>query len=222
MVANCAKTVTVQSGDTLTFIAVTNGWAAARDLLPLNPGLDINAIISPGQMICVAAPGLTPAGTPVGGQPKGSPMPSPTTNSFPSGAPDVNPQEQCIKTVKIVAGDTCFSLAVSNNFQGTQPGTKLQSVNKALVNRVVDCANLPIGEKVCVDCYATPNIPETSNCPYHLANGCKRTTTIKAGDTLTNIAMSAGLASLKDLVAINPGLQPDATIYPGNNLCVLV
>ncbi|TPX39227.1 hypothetical protein SeLEV6574_g07369 [Synchytrium endobioticum] len=197
LVANCAKTVTVQAGDNLASIAENNGLVNAGDLVLLNPGL---TNISPGQVICVEGSDPVSAAAPVGGQPQGMPTAKLTPHAIHTGAPiapGVNPQGQCIKTRTVISGDTCLSLAASNNFQGAEPTTKFQLINKVLINRYVDCAALPIGEK-------------------------KRTTTIKASDTLINVAMSAGLASLSQLVAMNPGLQPDASIYAGNNLCVQV
>jgi LysM repeat protein len=113
---NCAKKATVVGGDTCDSIAQKNG-ISTDTLRSLNGVINANCNnLGIGQELCVAGGG---------------------------GAAVQSGGGACKKTVTVVAGDQCKTIAAANKIDTA----KLQSLNKA-VN--AGCTNLSIGQKLCV------------------------------------------------------------------------
>ncbi|TPX32345.1 hypothetical protein SmJEL517_g04498 [Synchytrium microbalum] len=231
----CSKIHTVAEGETLTTIAQANGMADAKGLLPLNPGLDLDAFIYAANTVCTQ-------GTPNMNPPNQNPPPSPNNNPTPQtpntrpspvvNAPNPNyvpgpqptgpPLGACPHTYVVKqGGEKCFDIGVNFNQQGPDPAQKLVSMNQRLLGVTLNCQNqnvLQAGVTICVDC---TNTGGATDCPYHLSQGCTKVYTIVAGDELNKIAMMNGLRNGSDLLPLNPGLNLDLVIFPGNHVCVV-
>jgi len=109
----------------------------------------------------------------------------------------VIPVHQCAYTHTVKDGDTLFNIANSN-------GTDLTMMRK-LNPTIPDLNKIYVGQKVCL--------------PKPLS--CKGYYTVKAGDTLTQIAKIFG-TDLNTMKKLNPYISNYDLIYPGQKLCVNV
>ncbi|TPX39844.1 hypothetical protein SeLEV6574_g06957 [Synchytrium endobioticum] len=125
LLPGCTHNITVRTGDTINGIASAYGWPGAQSLVPLNPGLDLGLSVYPGNRLCVCGPAELAC-----------PKPPPSCNKF----------------YKVKSGDTCFNIAVSYDYQGSDPAAKLVALNKEM-DIGIDCTNLQPGANICVDCF---------------------------------------------------------------------
>ncbi|TPX34100.1 hypothetical protein SeMB42_g06967 [Synchytrium endobioticum] len=191
--AKCFKTYTVMSGDTLEKIAKNFGWTSAKDLIPLNTGLDVEGVIYPGNTLCVCEKACR----------KNAELGT------------------CPKTYTFKAGDECMAVAIKNNQQGPDPTAKLLSLNKRYLGTDINCDNLQVGQQVCVQCTANDTANTGANdCPFTPVPGCTKNHTIVSGDELNKLAVANGLTNGTDLARLNRNLDPELIIYPDNVVCV--
>ncbi|GLJ61566.1 hypothetical protein GCM10017576_16960 [Microbacterium barkeri] len=193
--AAVATSYTVESGDTITGIAIRHGLRTV-DLLTWN-GLSWSSTIYPGQKLTLATRAAAPAQT----EAKPSIEASATTKSH-----------------TVAAGDTVWSIAqkhgtsvdriISLNKLGADamifPGQKLLVASNAVAPQA--------------EAKQQESAPEAPQAPAVPESPADETYIVQAGDTLWSIAQEHGV-SVSELLAEN-GLNGSSIIYPGQKIVI--
>jgi spore coat assembly protein SafA len=183
---------TIKPGDTLYLIAKRFNISVAS-LHSANPQIVDPNVIYPGQQLVIPGLGTVPP----------APCPSPrTTMPGPAPAPVIPPVAECPggQIYRVVCGDTMFKIA-------QRFGVDLDTLIQA--NPQISDPNwIYPGQEICIP---------GAGAPPPCGDGV--TYTVKAGDTLFNIARQYGVM-LSDLIAANPQISDPDRIFPGQVICI--
>ncbi|KZZ91305.1 carbohydrate-binding module family 50 protein [Ascosphaera apis ARSEF 7405] len=192
---DCAKSVTIHSGDSCWAIASANG-ISLEQLLSYNSGINQGCTnLIAGNSICVAVSGDKPTTT--------------TTECSTTATPTATPTPgKCEKTATVNPGDSCWAIASAN-------GISLEDLISLNPEVNSGCTNLVVGQKLCLaKGNSAPSKPPTGD------GKCKKTYTIKGGDSCWSIANANGI-SLEQLTSWNSGIDSGCTnLYAGDSICV--
>ena len=161
----CDKRVKVKSGDSCWAIADGNGLTLDQ-LYECNPAINCDAL-QIDQQVCISCVEKAKTTTT-------------TVLNTPTSTPSA---KTCYENHTIVSGDTCWDLSVAAGLTLSQ----FQDCNPGIV-----CANLQIGQVVCMNCLAQ----------------CDKRYKVKSGDGCYAIASANGL-TLDQLKSCNPGINCD-------------
>jgi chitinase len=188
--AVCTEYYTVVSGDWCSKIADAHGITLDQ-LRALNPQLDAQCAIFPGQKLCVSD--------------------SPSTATTTSTSATATATLSCVEDYTVVAGDYCYKIAEDH-------GLTLDEF--LAMNPTVDCALLQVGQVVCTKqgTASTTSTSTTSSATATSTAACTKTYTVAGGDYCYKIAEDHGL-TLDEFLALNPTL--DCSLLDiGQTVCV--
>ncbi|KAJ3314629.1 hypothetical protein HDU76_002371 [Blyttiomyces sp. JEL0837] len=194
----CPQSYTIVAGDTCYDLAVKHLLTVSQ-FIALNDGIEcINLQI--GQSVCVSDGGESASST------------TPTTSAI--ATTTSAPLYGCGESYTIVAGDTCYDLAVKHEI------TVGQLIG---YNNGIECLNLQIGQVICVKSQTDPSATSTestqpTSTPTTAPTTCENSYTIQAGDLCVNLAHDLSI-SLDDFEKLNPGIVCD-DLQIGQVVCI--
>src|SRR3569833_2973451 len=216
----CSNTYTIKTKDYCYAIAEEYGITVS-DILLLNPGLDSACDVATGEIICLPSSATT------------------TIPAFPT------PTEACVQSYKVRPGDYCYLVASKfgisvDELRALNPG--FLAADCALVPGDILCvrraaphtspvptsnttssdstsALWPNNTAIITSTSTSSTTPTSTNTSANTTTACIKYYEVVAGDYCFRIASKFGI-SVDQLRALNPTLNADCILMPGDKLCV--